>query len=49
VQAIRDAKLPLTKFIRDDFQAFNPAFPDPPESFRLPASGMHNREPPRGN
>jgi lysophospholipase L1-like esterase len=38
VQGIRDDKLELAKSIVDDFQGFDPAKPDPVDSFTMPAS-----------
>ena len=49
VQGIRDAGLPLAEFIVDDFAGFDPAKPDEPESFALPASPLHSDERLRGN
>jgi lysophospholipase L1-like esterase len=49
VQGIRDANLPLAKSIAADFAGFDPAHPDAPESFALPASPMHSDIAPRGN
>lgn len=42
VQGLRDARLPLAALIADDVPPFDPARPDAPETFALPAS------PPRG-
>ena len=47
VQGIRDAGLPLT--ITDDFKGFDPAHPDAPETFALPASPQRSEIAPRGN
>jgi lysophospholipase L1-like esterase len=49
VQGIRDNKLDLARFIVDDFAGFDPAKPDPVESFSLPASPGQMTEAPRGN
>jgi lysophospholipase L1-like esterase len=49
VQGIRDNKLDLARFIVDDFAGFDPAKPDPVESFSLPASPGRMTEAPRGN
>ena len=49
VQGIRNAGLPLAQFITDDFKGFDPAHPDAPESFALPASPLRSRVPPHGN
>lgn len=37
-QGIRDAGLPLAKFLAPDFTGFDPAHPDDPAAFALPAS-----------
>jgi lysophospholipase L1-like esterase len=49
IQGIRDAKLPLANSIVDDFKGFDPAHPDSPDSFDLPASPIHSNVAPRGN
>ncbi len=49
VQGIRDAKLPLADLIADDFSAFDPAHPDFPDTFSLPASPARSNVAPRGN
>ena len=49
VQGIRDARLPLASFIADDFTGFDPAHPDSPDTFALPASLAHGSEALRGN
>lgn len=49
VQGIRDARLPLARFIADDFAGFDPTHPDSPEAFALPASPLRSNVPPRGN
>jgi len=49
VQGIRDAQLPLAKFIAEDFTPFDPAHPDSPEKFSLPASPLRSNVAPRGN
>jgi lysophospholipase L1-like esterase len=49
VQAIRDLKLPLAKFIVDDFKGFDPARPDRPETFAVPASGNFTNQRPLGD
>ena len=49
VQGIRDAQLSLEPFIVDDFPAFDPAKPDDPTTFKLPASPQRSAERPRGN
>ncbi len=37
VEGIRAAKLPLARFIADDFKGFDPAHPDAPDTFSVPA------------
>jgi lysophospholipase L1-like esterase len=49
VQGIRDAGLPLAQSIAADFTGFDPAHPDSPENFALPASPMRSNLTPRGN
>jgi lysophospholipase L1-like esterase len=49
VQGIRDARLPLAQDIVPDFKGFDPAHPDAPESFTLPASPRRSNVAPRGN
>ncbi|HWA09737.1 MAG TPA: rhamnogalacturonan acetylesterase [Opitutaceae bacterium] len=49
VQGIRDNKLELAKSIVDDFQPFDPAHPDDPAKFDLPASPGRQTQAPRGN
>ena len=49
VQGIRDAGLPLANLISGDFAGFDPAHPDAPETFALPASPMRSNVAPRGN
>ena len=48
-KSIREAKLPLADFIVEDFAGFDPAHPDAPESFHLPASPARSDVGPRGN
>jgi lysophospholipase L1-like esterase len=49
VEGIR-AKVPaLAKYLADDAPAFDPAHPDSPESFSLPASPVSSTEKPLGN
>ncbi len=48
-QAIRDARLPLAAHLAGDITAFDPANPDDPASFTLPASPQKSAERPRGN
>jgi lysophospholipase L1-like esterase len=49
VAGIRQAKLPLAKFIVDDFTGFDPAHPDPVDQFQMPASLRHSAVEPLGN
>lgn len=49
LQAIRDQKLPLAKFIHDDFKGFDPAKPDDPDTFAVPASGEFTNQRPLGD
>jgi len=49
VQGIRDADLPLARSISADFDGFDPAHPDSPEEFSLPASPLRNSLAPRGS
>ena len=49
VQAIRDAKLDLAKYVADDVAAFNPARPDPPAKFEIPADPPAAAPKPDGN
>jgi len=49
VQAIRQSKLDLSRFIVDDFEGFDPSKPDPVEAFAVPASGSGIAAPPLGN
>jgi lysophospholipase L1-like esterase len=49
VQSLRDQKLPLAKFIVDDFTGFDPAHPDDPEKFALPASPNFTNQRPLGD
>ena len=48
-QGIRAAQLPLARFLADDFTGYDPAKPDDPAGFRLPASPLRSAERPRGN
>jgi lysophospholipase L1-like esterase len=48
-QGIRDARLPLAAFLTADFTGFDPAHPDDPATFHLPASPGHSDLAPRGN
>lgn len=49
VQAIREQRLPLAKFIVDDFPGFDPAKPDDPDAFAVPASGDFTNQRPLGD
>ncbi|WP_206370804.1 rhamnogalacturonan acetylesterase [Solimonas marina] len=49
VEGIRRAKLPLAQFIADDAGHFDPAQPDDPGAFDVPASLAHSDIKPRGN
>jgi lysophospholipase L1-like esterase len=49
VEGIRANNLPLAKFIVDDYKPFDPAHPDSPDAFDVPASPGRSNVPPRGN
>lgn len=49
VQGIKDNKLDLAKYIVDEFHGFDPAHPEPVESFSMPASPGRTTVAPRGN
>jgi lysophospholipase L1-like esterase len=49
VEGIRANNLPLAKFIVDDYKPFDPAHPDSPEKYDVPASPGRSNVPPRGN
>ena len=49
VEGIKQDKLPLAKFIVDDFKGFDPAHPDPVDRFQMPASPQHSDVKPLGN
>ncbi|MBC8001411.1 MAG: rhamnogalacturonan acetylesterase [Opitutaceae bacterium] len=49
VEGIKVAKLPLAKFIVDDVASFDPAHPDPIETFGVPASPNAPTVKPDGN
>ncbi len=49
VEGIKQDKLPLAKFIVDDFKSFDPAKPDAVATFEMPASPTVAREKPLGN
>jgi lysophospholipase L1-like esterase len=48
-QGIRDTQLSLEPFLAEDFTGYNPAKPDNPAAFQLPASAQRSAERPRGN
>ncbi len=48
-QGIRDARLPLASALAPGFRGFDPAHPDDPATFALPASPLRSDTPPRGN
>jgi lysophospholipase L1-like esterase len=48
-QGLRDARLPLAALIADDVPPFDPARPDAPETFALPASPQRGAAVIRGN
>jgi lysophospholipase L1-like esterase len=48
-QGIRDAQLPLAVHLAEDFTGYDPAKPDDPAAFRLPASPQRSDLRPRGN
>jgi lysophospholipase L1-like esterase len=49
VAGIQQDKLPLAKFVVDDFKGFDPAQPDPVDQFQMPASPRHSEVKPLGN
>jgi len=49
VEGIKQDKLPLAKFIVDDFKSFDPAKPDAVATFEMPASPTVAKEKPLGN
>ena len=49
VQSIREQKLPLAKFIVEDFPGFDPAHPDEVEKFAVPASPNFTNQRPLGD
>ena len=49
IEAIRQDKLHLARFIVDDLPAFDPAHPDPIDTFAVPASPLNSTEKPLGN
>ena len=49
VEGIRQSKLDLARSLADDVPPFDPARPDPPETFALPASPHQATDKPDGN
>jgi lysophospholipase L1-like esterase len=49
VEGVRANKLDLARYIVEDYKPFDPAHPDPPEAFDVPASPGRSNVPPRGN
>ena len=49
VEGIKQNKLDLAKSIIDDYQGFDPAHPDPIESFKVPPSPVQDVAKPDGN
>jgi len=49
VAGIQQARLPLAKFIADDFKGFDPAHPDPVDRFQMAPSPVHSTAKPLGN
>lgn len=49
VEGIRSSKLDLARLIVDDCRPFDPAHPDPPEDFKVPASPKAEAVKPDGN
>ena len=49
VTGIRAANLDLVKYLVEDVGAFDPAHPDSPDAWNLPASPRFSNRPPRGN
>ena len=49
VEGIKQDKLPLAKFIVDDFKDFDPAHPDPVDQFQMSASPIRSSAKPLGN
>jgi lysophospholipase L1-like esterase len=49
VQALRAQRLPLTRFIVDEFKGFDPAHPDDADAFAVPASGEFTNQRPLGD
>ena len=49
VQAIRDQRLRIARFISDDFSPYDPARPDDPDTFAVPVSGAFTNQRPLGD
>lgn len=49
VEGIRQNKLDLARFIVDDLPPFDPAHPDPVDTFNVPASHQSSAQKPLGN
>jgi len=49
IEAIRQSKLDLAKFILDDYEGFDPNCPDPADHFDVPVSPMSESPKPDGN
>jgi len=49
VEGIKQDKLPLAKYIVDEFKGFDPAHPDSPADFQMPVSPVTSSEKPLGN
>ena len=49
VQGIKDSHLPLARHIVEDFTGFDPAQPDPVETFQIPPSPAWENEKPLGD
>lgn len=49
VEGIRANNLDLAKYIADDYKTFDPAHPDSPEKYDVPASPGRSNAAPRGN
>ncbi len=49
VEGVRANKLELARRLLEDYKPFDPAHPDPPEAFDVPASPGRSNVAPRGN
>lgn len=49
INGIKEAKLPIAAFIKKDWKKFDPAYPDPVETWSLPMSLFINIKKPDGN